>query len=173
MTARGTPRRHLGATADDAHAAVLRAVKAGILQPRPASCEVCGIAGRVVSDGRWNIERHHHSNLPEHHLDLADVCRKCHRAIHAGRIAEPRTGELRSGERLQHHGKEWSPRQVIDFLVYRKRFPKTTTHMDRWLWAVSFLAFAPPPEPSSKPGEWERWRAWDAAIPRTWLAVGL
>jgi hypothetical protein len=46
----------------DAHKAVMNALNSGELK-RPAHCEKCGAAER-------QIDAHHFSYLPEHHLDM-------------------------------------------------------------------------------------------------------
>lgn len=95
-------------------AAVADALRQGVLPAEPARCEACGVAGHRNRSGggipkrngtprkpRWSIVYHHHSYLPEFWLDVAAVCDRCHQRIHLGQIPEPRTGELRSGERAK------------------------------------------------------------------------
>lgn len=82
------PRRALGATKLDAHVAVQRARVDGLLPRRPPHCEACGAEGRIIGC-RWSVQLHHRSYLPEHHLDVVAVCRRCHGLIHAGKLSEP------------------------------------------------------------------------------------
>jgi hypothetical protein len=68
--------------------------------PRAATlaCHVCSKPARHY---------HHHSYEREFHLDVVALCVPCHSAVHHGKIPEPRTGEIRTGDRLKVRGDAW------------------------------------------------------------------
>jgi hypothetical protein len=90
--------RHIAQTA--ARNAVRLAIGAGDLPRRPPACEACGVAGfrrpvtKAGGSGAWSIQYHHYLGYaPEHRLTVVPLCGSCHRSIHHGSLAEPRTGE--------------------------------------------------------------------------------
>lgn len=92
--------------ARNARGAIAAARYRGLLPHDPPFCQVCGVAGyrrRPAKGGPaiWTIHLHHHSYEPAFWLDVVAVCSKCHAGIHLGRIPEPLTGELRTGERVR------------------------------------------------------------------------
>lgn len=91
--------RRYGPTSPDkhAHAAVAAAIRQGLLS-HPASCEACGVAREAIPKRRRTSQLvwHHHSYAPEHWTDVIALCHGCHKAVHTGRIPEPRTGHLRN-----------------------------------------------------------------------------
>lgn len=91
-----------------AHGAVNRAV-ATLMLPPPSACEACGQTVRVVY--------HHWSYGEMHWLDVIPLCRTCHRKVHMGKLAEPRTGRIyeqdvefktASYSMAARHRKEWT-----------------------------------------------------------------
>lgn len=72
----------------DAHRAVGRAIRAGVLPP-PTTCCLCGLG---PPDTRGAVVYHHWSYLPVHELQVAPLCRLCHLRVHAGVLPEPVTG---------------------------------------------------------------------------------
>lgn len=89
-----TRRRQLRATQADANLAVARAIIDGDLPARPATCSICGAAGRASARAAWSIVYHHHSYELEHHLDVIAVCRECHGRIHEGQMPDPTSGDV-------------------------------------------------------------------------------
>lgn len=102
---------------------------------------------------------------------VVQLCRRCHRALHEGRIPDPLTGEIRTGDR-QVRGAEGpvSPTTLVKRILKTRRLPSRANpqNLARHLWALSFIAFAgPPPDDFRAAGRW--WRA----IPARWSEVGL
>jgi hypothetical protein len=81
---------------NQARNAVSKALLCGQLDRDP-SCEVCG----RPQERPHNYSKpfpvvlyHHHSYEPAHWLDVIPLCASCHRAVHNGRMPEPRTGRV-------------------------------------------------------------------------------
>lgn len=75
--------------------AVAAALRAGTITYRRA-CEACGKSTKRGSGRATGMVLHHWSYAPEHWLDVITLCVGCHRRVHSGTIAEPRTGRVYS-----------------------------------------------------------------------------
>jgi len=70
--------------------------------PAPTACEACGRAQYVTVNGRPGVVHHHHSYEPAYRRDCIALCLSCHRRVHCGSLAEPRTGRLYKGTLRVH-----------------------------------------------------------------------
>lgn len=154
---------------DLAHRAVADARKLGALT-MPATCELCDKPARYG---------HHHSYLPEHWLDVAWVCSTHHGAIHAGKVAEPRTGLVRTKEQ---RAKGMTPDTMVRHLAAGGSPPKKSTQPERWKWAAAYLAVNPAPaeysgDPRVMTPEYRLFLStyvtWSRRIPSRWAGVDL
>jgi hypothetical protein len=115
-----------------AHAAVSRAVAAGRLVRRNA-CLVCL---------RGPTQFHHWSYLPEHRLDVVELCRSCHDRVHRGLMVEPLLGTYRTGP-CQAQPPWHSDRVAMSFVVrFYPQIPPAMT-ADRHQFVVDLLDHAP------------------------------
>lgn len=76
-----------------AHTAVRNALDSGRLLA-PSACEACGQLQRQTEGGRPWVVLHHWSYARECWLDVIPLCYSCHRRVHSGLMAEPRTGRF-------------------------------------------------------------------------------
>jgi len=98
---------------DGAHTAVSLAVREGRLPPL-GTCLLCDQPAAA---------RHHWSYLPEHWLDVVQLCHKHHADVHCGRIPEPTTGKrLKREPKPRKQGPEemWRRRLYADRLRNRR-----------------------------------------------------
>lgn len=111
---------------------------------------------------------HHHGYHPKHWLDLTALCRLCHSGVHAGRIPEPRLGQVRTsvpgGREIGTSG----PRAYVAALLSRE-VPAGTRYPERYAWAQQWLDAHPGrPGPGAPRQAWQRFLD---LVPPNWSEV--